>query len=206
MLEGLVVAATLLFFIFDPFASLPMFLTLTKDQSEKEKISSANRAVMVATILFVIFALIGQYVLDLFSITPDGFRIAGGIVLLMMAIEVIFGFSFSKQTDGNVAWVIVATPILTGPGVITTAILLVVRYDVITVLIAGFFALMITWILLRNSVLIVKHLGHNTIDIFSKVVGLLIAAMAVEYIMKGAIDYVHNTAPAIISIMSMHIH
>jgi len=187
-----VAAATLLFFIFDPFASLPMFLSLTSDQDEKHKISSANRAVMVATILFVIFALIGQLILDLFSITPDGFRIAGGVVLLMMSIEVIFGLSFSKQTDGNVAWVIVATPILTGPGVITTAILLVGRYDIITVLIAGFFALMITWIMLRNSFLIVRYLGHNTIDIFSKVVGLLIAAVAVEYIMSGAIDYVHS--------------
>jgi multiple antibiotic resistance protein len=192
MLEGLVAAATLLFFIFDPFASLPMFLSLTKDQDEAHKISSANRAVMVATILFVIFALIGQLILDLFSITPDGFRIAGGVVLLMMSIEVIFGLSFSKQTDGNVAWVIVATPILTGPGVITTAILLVGRYDIMTVLIAGFFALMITWIMLRNSFLIVRLLGHNTIDIFSKVVGLLIAAVAVEYIMSGAIDYVHS--------------
>lgn len=190
MLEGLVAAATLLFFIFDPFASLPMFLSLTKDQDEAHKISSANRAVMVATILFVLFALIGQFILDLFSITPDGFRIAGGIVLLMMAIEVIFGLSFSKQNDSNVAWVIIATPILTGPGVITTAILLVGRYDILTVLIAGFFALMITWIMLRNSVLIVRHLGSNTIDIFSKVVGLLIAAVAVEYIMSGALDYI----------------
>lgn len=190
MLEGLVAAATLLFFIFDPFASLPMFLSLTKDQDEAHKVSSANRAVMVATILFVIFALIGQIILDLFSITPDGFRIAGGIVLLMMAIEVVFGLSFSKQSDSNVAWVIIATPILTGPGVITTAILLVGRYDILTVLIAGFFALMITWIMLRNSVIIVRHLGSNTIDIFSKVVGLLIAAVAVEYIMSGALDYI----------------
>jgi multiple antibiotic resistance protein len=198
MLEGLVVAATLLFFIFDPFASLPMFLTLTKDQTEKQKVSSANRAVLVASILFVIFALIGQYILNIFSITADGFRIAGGIVLLMMAIEVIFGVSFSKQDDGNVAWVIIATPILTGPGVITTAILLVVKYDILTTLIAGFFALMITWILLRNAVLIVRYLGHNTIDIFSKVVGLLIAAMAVEYIMKGAIDYMNHYIPQVI--------
>ena len=192
MLEGLVAAATLLFFIFDPFASLPMFLSLTKDQDETHKINSANKAVMVATILFVLFALIGQFILDLFSITPDGFRIAGGIVLLMMAIEVVFGLSFSKQNDSNVAWVIIATPILTGPGVITTAILLVGRYDILTVLIAGFFALMVTWIMLRNSVIIVRHLGANTIDIFSKVVGLLIAAVAVEYIMSGALDYING--------------
>ena len=197
VLEGLVAAATLLFFIFDPFASLPMFLALTKDQSERQKISSANRAIMVASLLFVIFAIIGQYILSLFSITDNGFRIAGGIVLLMMAIEVIFGISLTKQGDSNVAWVIVATPILTGPGVITTAILLVGRYDILTVLIAGFFALMITWILLRNAVVVVKYLGTNTIDIFSKVMGLLIAAVGVEYIMSGALDYVYTYVPNI---------
>ncbi|OPY31953.1 MAG: hypothetical protein A4E32_01561 [Methanomassiliicoccales archaeon PtaU1.Bin124] len=196
-LEGLLAAATLLFFIFDPFASLPMFLTLTKEQNEQQKVASANRAILVASLLFLIFAIIGQPILDLFGITGDGFRIAGGIVLLMMAIEVVFGVSFSKQGDSNVAWVIVATPILTGPGVITTAILLVGRYDIFTVLIAGFFALMITWILLRNAVWVVRRLGTNTIDIFSKVMGLLIAAVGVEYIMSGAIDYINTYIPAV---------
>jgi multiple antibiotic resistance protein len=188
--EELIYATTLLFFIFDPFATVPLFITLTKGQSEKEQATSANKAVLVAGILFVIFALIGAEVLHLFSITTDAFRIAGGIVLLLMAMEIIFSLRLSKSEDTSVAWVIIATPLLSGPGVITTAILLVHLYGYFTVLIAGVISLAVTWGIMRNSLLISRKVGSNAIEIFSKIIGLLLAAIAVEFIMRGAVDYV----------------
>ncbi len=197
----MIYAVTLLFFIFDPFASIPIFICMTKDLDENQKTSSANRAVLVAALLFVIFAILGTNLLAVFSVTLDGFRIAGGIVLLLMAIEIIFSLSLTKNQDADVAWVIIATPILTGPGVITTAILLVARYDLLTTLIAGVFSLIITWILLRNAASIIKIIGHQAIEIFSKIIGLLLAAMAVEFIMRGAIEYVHNFSTIIIPII-----
>jgi multiple antibiotic resistance protein len=203
MLEGLVVAATLLFFIFDPFASLPIFISMTNGQNDSQMTSSANRAVMVAGLLFVIFAVLGQQILDLFSITTNGFKVAGGIVLLMMGVEVIFGLELTKQRKGDVAWVIIATPVLTGPGVISTAILLVGLYDLPTVLIAGVFALIVTWILLRNAVYIVKLIGHTAIDVLSKIIGMIIAALAVEYILSGAIQYAIDYVPAMVSFLAL---
>jgi multiple antibiotic resistance protein len=155
-----------LFFIFDPFASLPIFICLTKNSDDKEKMRSANRAIIVAAILFIIFTLLGTNLLAVFGISIDAFRIAGGLVLILMATEIIFGFSLTRQGDTDVAWVIVATPILTGPGVIATSILLVSVVGVTITLIAGVIALAITWALLRNSVLIVKNAGPNVIEIF----------------------------------------
>ena len=200
-IEGLIYAVTLLFFIFDPFASLPIFICMTKDLDENQKTSSANRAVLVAALLFVIFAVLGTNLLSVFSVTLDGFRIAGGIVLLLMAIEIIFSLSLTKNQDADVAWVIIATPILTGPGVITTAILLVARYDLLTTLIAGVFSLIITWILLRNAAYIVKVIGHQAIEIFSKIIGLLLAAMAVEFVMRGAIDYIRHATVILVPLL-----
>ncbi|MGD0818519.1 MAG: MarC family protein [Methanomassiliicoccales archaeon] len=200
-IDGLLYAATLLFFIFDPFASLPIFICMTRDLDENQKTSSANRAVLVAGLLFFIFAVLGTNLLDIFSVTLDGFRIAGGIVLLLMSLEIIFGLSLTKNQDTDVAWVIIATPILTGPGVITTAILLVAKYDLITTLIAGVFSLLITWILLRNAGLIIKMIGNQAIEIFSKIIGLLIAAMAVEFVMRGAIDYIHHASAVIVPLL-----
>ena len=200
-LDGLIYAATLLFFIFDPFASLPIFICMTKDLDDNQKTSSANRAVLVAGLLFLIFAVLGTNLLDVFGITLDGFRIAGGIVLLLMALEIIFSLSLTKSHDADVAWVIIATPILTGPGVITTAILLVAKYDLATTLIAGVFSLLITWILLRNAGLIIRAIGNQAIEIFSKVIGLLIAAMAVEFVMRGAIDYIHHASVIIVPLL-----
>ncbi|MDW5562751.1 MAG: MarC family protein [Methanomassiliicoccus sp.] len=194
-------AATLLFFIFDPFASVPVFIAMTKGYNEEELVSCANRAVGVAAILFVIFVLIGAQLLGLFGITTDGFRVAGGLVLLLMSMEIIFGLSLIRSGDQNVAWVIIATPILTGPGVITTAIILTTQFDPITVLLAGSFSLIITWFLMRNAHRVTKLVGTQVIDIFSKVVGLLIAAMAVEYIFKGAVEWIAHNPAALIGLV-----
>ncbi|MBN1109277.1 MAG: MarC family protein [Methanomassiliicoccales archaeon] len=190
--EELIYATTLLFFIFDPFATVPLFITLTKRQSEKEQAASADKAVLVAGLLFVIFALIGTQLLSVFSITTDAFRIAGGIVLLLMAMEIVFSLKFSRREDTSVAWVIIATPLLSGPGVITTAILLVDLYGHFTVLIAGVIGLAVTWGIMRNSLLISRKVGDSAIEVFSKIIGLLLAAIAVEFIMRGAVDYVLN--------------
>jgi multiple antibiotic resistance protein len=194
--NGLFYAATLLFFIFDPFASLPVFMALTKGYEEKSIVTCANRAVLVAGVLFVIFVLIGQPLLNMFGVTISGFRVAGGLVLLLMSMEIIFGLNLVRSSDQNVAWVIIATPILTGPGVIATAIILAARYDPVTTLLAGSFSLLVTWVLLRNASRVVKLVGTQVIDIFSKVVGLLIAAMAIEYIFRGAIDWFNPATPA----------
>jgi multiple antibiotic resistance protein len=189
-LSDLVYATTLLFFIFDPFASLPIFITLTKSFNDEDKMKSANKAVLVAGILFVIFVFIGKELLGVFGVTPPSFRMAGGIVLLLMAIEIVFGIGIMHQGEQNVAWVIVASPILTGPGVIITAIILTTNYGYITPLFAGVISLVITWGLLRNAATMVRLVGNNVIEIFSKVIGLFIAAMGIEYVMKGAIDYI----------------
>ena len=188
-IDSLLYAIGLLFFIFDPFASLPIFIALTKNSDDKEKLRSANRAIIVAAILFIIFTLIGTNLLGVFGISIDAFRIAGGLVLILMAIEIIFGFSLTSKGNTDVAWVIVATPILTGPGVITTSILLVATVGVWVTIIAGVIALAVTWGLLRNSVLIVRKVGPNVIEIFSKIIGLLIAAMAIEYILNGVFNW-----------------
>ena len=189
-IDGLIYAATLLFFIFDPFASVPMFIAMTKGLDEKALISSANRAVLVAAILFFVFVLIGRPLLSLFGITIEGFKVAGGLVLLLMAMEIVFGLNMIRSGDQNVAWVIIATPILSGPGAISTAIILTSQLGSITVLLAGSFSLIITWVLMRNAHRVVKLVGTNVIDVFSKVVGLLIAAIGIEYILSGVTGWI----------------
>lgn len=189
-LSEIIYASTLLFFIFDPFASLPIFISLTKNFSEEDKIRSANKAVLVAGILFVVFVLVGRELLSFFGVTTSGFRIAGGLVLLLMSLEIIFGVNLTRTSDQNVAWVIIATPILTGPGVITTAIILTTNYGYLVPLIGGLFALAITWILLHNAVIITRLVGNNVIEISSKIIGLLIAAIGIEYIMRGSYEFI----------------
>jgi len=188
-LDGLVHSAMLLFFIFDPFASLPVFLSMTRRLQGPEVAQCADRAVMVSAVLFLIFVLVGQNLLDVFGVTAEGFRVAGGMVLLLMSVEIVFGLEFLRSGGNDVAWVILATPVLTGPGVMTTAIVLTAQHGFVSVALGGLLSLMATWFLLRNAARVVGLVGSMVIDIFSKVVGMLIMAMAVEYVFSGASEW-----------------
>jgi multiple antibiotic resistance protein len=185
----LAIIATLtlsLFLIYNPFASLPVFISVSKGMDANVVKSYANKAIIVAGVLLAVFVIIGPFLMDIFNVTMNGFRVAGGLVLLLLSVEIIFGMSMWKGGENDAAWVIVATPILTGPGVITTAVLFSDQYGMLPVLLAGVISLAVTWVLLRNSASVMKVAGNQTINIMSKIVGLLIAAMAVEYIFSGS--------------------
>ncbi len=181
--------AVSLFFILDPFASVPVFMSVTKGLDGKTIRSYANKAALVAAILLVIFMFTGPYLMDVFGITMDSFRVAGGIMLLLMAVELVFDLGQNKRSESGAPWVIVATPILTGPGVITQAILLTNTYDIATVMLAGLAALGVTWVILRSSEKIMEKVGMDAIGILSRVIGLLIAAMGIEYIFVGSFNW-----------------
>jgi len=185
----LVIIATLtlsLFLIYNPFASLPVFISVSKGMDANVVKSYANKAIIVAGVLLAVFVIIGPFLMDIFNVTMNGFRVAGGLILLLLSVEIIFGMNMWKGGENDAAWVIVATPILTGPGVITTAVLFSDQYGMLPVLLAGVISLAVTWLLLRNSASVMKIAGNQTINIMSKIVGLLIAAMAVEYIFSGS--------------------
>jgi multiple antibiotic resistance protein len=179
-----------LFFILDPFASLPAFLSVTKGLEESEVKSYANKAVIVAAILLFVFMFLGSDLMSVFGITMESFRVAGGMILVLMGIETVFGYKMHGSNDDSAAaWVIIATPILTGPGVITASVIFSSQYGIANVMIAGLLALLITWVILRMSTVIMKIIGQQVIGIVSKIIGLLIAAMGVEYILRGATEW-----------------
>ena len=199
---GIVLSLTVsLFFILDPFASVPMFINITKGLEEREVKAYADKATLVAAILLFVFMFIGEDLMGIFGVTMDSFRVAGGIIFLMMAIELVFGLSLSKMDDEKGAkWAIIASPILTGPGVITTAILFSSHYGYLTVMVAGALALIITWAILRNSSIIMRYVGEQALGIMTKIIGLFIAAMGVESIFAGSLGWFQTNMSDIISV------
>ena len=188
-LQALVYAAAIFFFIFDPFATLPVFISSTKSLDEDVKVKSADKAILVSIILFVIFVLIGNNLLQIFDISISAFKLAGGIILFLLALEIIFGLQLGGQGEKNVAWVVIASPLLTGPGVMTTAIVLAGQHGYLLTILAGLPVLLFTWFLLRKASLIVRLLGNNVIDITSRIIGLLVAAMGAEFVLSGVMEY-----------------
>lgn len=192
-----------LFMILDPFASLPMFISITKGLDGKTVKSYANKAILVAAILLFVFMLIGPELMSIFGVSMSSFKVAGGIIFLMMAIELVFGLTLSKISDDSGAkWAIIASPVLTGPGVITTAIIFSQQYGMDTVVIAGIISLAATWIILRMSSALMKVVGEQALGVITRIIGLFIAAMGVESIFSGSLDwFTTNTADIIMMLM-----
>ena len=180
-----------IFLVMNPFSSIPTFLSITKGVDKDTMRGYANRAVVVAGILLFVFIFIGSPLMSVFGVTMESFRVAGGVILVLMGAELVFSLRLNKSADEKDApWIIVATPIMTGPGVITAAILFTQGYGYALVVVAGVLALAVTWALLRMSPSIVRLVGVNALNITSKIVGLLLAALGVEYMFQGANQWV----------------
>ena len=188
MIAEVLQAFVTLLVIMDPFVSLPVLISMTKGCPEKHRKAMADRATLIAGILMGIFYLFSLRLFDLMGITLPSFMVAGGIILMILGVQGALGISFrqSRQIkDVHVAAVIIGTPLITGPGTITTIIVLVQQQGYVITGIAGLLALTATWIVLRQANTLYKRLGERTIEVFSRIMGLLVTAIAIEFIFKG---------------------
>jgi len=115
-----------IFVIMDILGNIPIFLSMSSRFKKKDKKKIANRAVISAGILLLIFLFIGKFVLNFFGISISSFKIAGGLIILIVGIEMVLGISFKEKKYSLYEFAVVplATPLITGPGVITTIIIL----------------------------------------------------------------------------------
>jgi multiple antibiotic resistance protein len=190
-MEGLLESFIALFVIMDPIGNLPIFISLTKGMPIKEIKRNVDRSVFVAGVLLFIFLFFGLQVFDLFGIDLDSFQIAGGIILLIMGILYVFGTSLRYvKSHGFDLSVPVGTPLLTGPGVITTTIILVKGSGILVTVIAAFLTLLATWIILINSSRLYKILGEQWTSAISRIMGIILAAVAVKLITEGVLNII----------------
>lgn len=194
LLSDLGQAFITLIVIMDPFVSLPVLIGMTQGLTEKARKAMADRASLIAGVLMLIFFLTSNKIFNLLGIGLPSFMIAGGIVLLILGIESALGISFEKSKkskDVHVAAVVIGTPLITGPGTITTIIVLVETKGYLVTGIAGLLSILTTWIILRQANYLYNKAGEKNIEVFSRIMGLLVAAIAIEFISKGIIQIVN---------------
>lgn len=187
MLDELLKSFITLFVIMDPFGNLPILISLMKGMKEKERTKNIYRAVLVASVLLFVFLFFGVYIFKFFSISINSFIIAGGIILLIVGIQYVLGLRFLKEKSIDIASVPLGTPLLTGPGVITSTIILVNEYGILITAIAAIATLTATLIILRFSTHIYRLIGEHWSNVLSRIMGLILAAIAVEFIRQGII-------------------
>src|SRR3989338_2989373 len=161
-LEEFIKAFFAIFIVMDAFGNLPVFYLLTDKLFVKERTKSANKAVFIAAIVLLVFLFFGALILEFFGISMGSFKVAGGILLLILGIKIALGLRLIEERAKKyeIAAVPLATPLITGPGVITTVMILVNQFGYIVTLTASLLNLFITWIVLRQSELLFRILGR----------------------------------------------
>ncbi|HEX5540417.1 MAG TPA: MarC family protein [Micromonospora sp.] len=184
--------------IMDPPGMLPIFLALTGPLAARERNRAAWQAVALALGVIVVFAVAGQTLLDYLAVEVPALQAAGGLLLILVALELLTGKADdpSKQATSNVALVPLGTPLLAGPGAIVATMLFVRRADTpgdYASIAAAITVVMITvWLGLRFSGVLVKVLRPGGIEVVTRIAGLLLAAIAVQLIADAVAAFVSN--------------
>ncbi len=186
----LVKAFIMLFVIMDPSGNIPIFMALTKGMSESGRKKELNYAVLVATILLLLFAFLGKIILYMLGITTYSFMIAGGILLLFFSLDLLRGehkYIAGGESGAGVGAVPLGTPLLAGPGAITAVMVIIQSWGAFVVLFAIFAAVIATRLVLGQSERIYQILGKVGSEVLSRVMGIIVAAIAIEFIAGGII-------------------
>jgi len=186
-----------IFVIVDPIGSVGIFLAVTNGFSQIKKEKAARFAGITVAAVLVIAALMGQAILDLFGIRLAAFSVAGGILFLILAVEMIRGEGVSQFHKLNerseqlpaAAIVPLGVPLMAGPGAISTVILASpgsANWFETAILISSIAVLgLVTWLCFSYAQHIGKLIGDIGIQLISRIMGLILAALAVEYMVKG---------------------
>ena len=189
-----------LFLIVDPIGCLPLFIVFTKDNTEKERRVMILRATVVAFLVLTLFALIGNPLLGYFHISVPAMRLAGGILLFIIGMEMLFGkvtrteSSEPEQREAilkkDISITPLAIPLLAGPGAITAVMLFTGSggwSGVGLVVLAILVIMAVCWVLLRLSGTMFKLLGDIGVKVVGRVMGLLLVFMAAQFVIDGLI-------------------
>jgi multiple antibiotic resistance protein len=193
---------TAIIVIVDPLGAIPIFLGLTSDQTVRERTRTARTAALAAGILLVISSIIGELLLRVFGISVASFRVGGGILVLLTAISMMNARisavkqtpEESKEAEGkeNVAVVPLAVPLLAGPAAISTVIIFTHRYpnpqSKIFLIASILLVTGLVWLSLLLSIPLSKKLGRTGLNNITRIMGLLLSAIAVEFISSGLLE------------------
>lgn len=172
-----------LFAIMNPISAVPTFLIFVGNLKKTEKHKIVNTTTMIVIVLLLTFTFFGPLILTALRISVDNFRFGGGILLLALAIDMLGGMSRSKSVDlEQVAVVPLATPLLVGPGTMTTLIVLSNSYAIINVVLGGLIATVGVYLSLRFAPLLVSAIGKNGIQAVSRIMAVILAAIASQMI------------------------
>ena len=190
------------FFVVDPMGALPIFVAMTQGDSEEKRRRMARRAALTAFVILTIFAIAGTVIFRLLGVTLGAFKVAGGILLLLTSIEMLRAQQVrtriipEEEQEGaekdDVAIFPLAIPLLAGPGAIATVTALMGRAGRTLFMVPVVLSIAITcaasYAMLRAATPISRFLGVTGLNVMNRVIGLIIGAIAVQFVFDGFKD------------------
>ncbi len=195
----LIYAFTSLFAIVNPVSGVMVFISMTATMSKEDKIYTARRSVLIAGVIAIVFSILGELILIIFNITADSLRVAGGVLLFLVAIDMLFARTSRESITNeelkdakireNISVFPIAMPLLTGPGAITTIIVLIRTGQEIDsklmVIVAIVLTFLLTYLIFRYADSFNKVVGVTGMLVTTRIMGLFLAAIAVDFISTG---------------------
>ena len=201
MLKTFINSFVLLFITIDTIGNLPFFLSLTEDAKFKKRTQIAIKSTIIAFFILIAFAYIGRYLLEALGVTLDSLKIAGGIILMFIAIDILFEKrkirrekkveeALDEKSYDEIIVFPIAIPFIAGPATLATIILLVGNYanfpeSHIVVILALIVALIVSLILMIGGSYIVKFLPKQFLHTTARVMAFILAALATQFIIDG---------------------
>ncbi|WP_136440870.1 MarC family protein [Pacificoceanicola onchidii] len=196
----LITSFVTLFVVIDPIGLTPLFIALTSGTDAKHRRAVALRACVIAFALLTLFAFLGEGLLGFIGISMPAFRIAGGILLFLTALDMLFERRTKRREDQSETEDFpdpsvfpIAIPLLAGPGAIATIILLIGQtgdlLGQISVLGVMVSVLLIALLLFLSAGLIERALGKTGITVVTRLLGMLLAALSVQFVLDGLRDF-----------------
>ncbi len=191
-----------LFVVIDPVGLAPLFLALTRGMGQEQRVSIGLRAIGIAFVLLALFGFAGEALLGAVGIGIPAFRIAGGLLLFLTAVDMLFEKRQPRREKSvheaealpDPTVFPLATPLIAGPGALATMILLIGQHpgDIAaqaTVYLTMTLVLAICWLFFRLSGAIEHVLGPTGINVVTRLLGMLLAALAVQFVLQGLRDF-----------------
>ena len=200
MLEQLIKFFVVFFVVVDPISLMPLFAGLTEGTSRSYAKKMAGKGTLIAFSICVLFALGGAKFLDIMGISLSAFRIAGGTLLFLIALEMVFGRTSGTKTikdeeeeaktHDDISVFPLAFPFIAGPGALATILLTAGELRTTPLLFAGFLAvvtlvMIVCWVLMLATPQLMRVIGVTGANVMSRLSGVILAALAVQFIIDG---------------------
>jgi multiple antibiotic resistance protein len=200
MLEQILHGVVALFVIIDPVGTAAIFAALMRGAPEPYRRRMAWRGTLIAGLLILAFAFVGAPLLDALGITLPAFRVAGGVLLFLLAVDMVFarpsGIRYPTALEeeeaehrADISVFPLAFPLLAGPGALTSIVLLMARarspLDVAGIILALVIVMAVTLALLLSAAQVVRLLGVTGTNVVGRVLGIILAALAAQYVLDG---------------------